>query len=133
VALTRNETPTGTVTRTSSAVRESVTVEAPARGYLLKDPSTWGWSDLRDYVFYEIESRGWPIPERDSKREASVFRRFVTEWQEFAGPIAVHAFTVYDGMWNGAQISMSRFCKNSDAWFAAPILEQLISSGKITG
>jgi hypothetical protein len=108
-------------------VTETITVAqipSESRAYLTRDPAAWTWSDLRDYVVHEIEARfgTWP---RDSKREYGIFNRFAREHGALAGPIAKYAFEQKDGFWAGAPISVNRFCKGSDAYFAEPIKDRL--------
>lgn len=125
--------PSTTQKRTAPPVviEETVTVTqlpSEARGFVGKDPANWSWSDLRDYVVHQIEQRFGLFP-RDSKKEYGIFTRFLREHGAQAGPIAVHAFEVCDGYWANAPISINRFCKASDPYFAAPIKERLAESG----
>lgn len=128
---------------TPRAARTTVTTPAPSvqvvedvevtlmpsegRAYLTKDPSAWAWSDLRDYVVHEIEARFgvWP---RDSKKEFGIFTRFAKEHGADAGRIAKFAFETHNGIWAGAPISVNRFCKGSDPFFADPIKARLAGS-----
>lgn len=106
-------------------VTETVTVRpSQAAGFVMKPESSWGWQDLRDYVIREIEARhGASV--RDPKKEASVFKSFLTRWPDQAVAIAKVAFEVHDGMWRNAPISVNRFCKASDEYFAAVIAKNL--------
>jgi len=99
-------------------------VASESRSYLMVDPAKWDWSDVRDYVIAEIEVRFGTQP-RDAKKEASIFRRFCTQWGEQAGLIAKHAFEVCDGWWQNSRITPNRFCKASDQYFAAVIADRL--------
>lgn len=90
------------------------------RAFLAVAPEQWSWTDLRDFVVAEIQSRQGPQP-RNPKTESAIFKRFKETWGDHAGPIACHAFSVYDGWWAGAPISVNRFCKGSDPFFAAKI------------
>src|SRR5690606_17511487 len=92
------------------------------RGYLIK--SEWEWSDLRDYVVYEIEERFGPFP-RESAKEVGIFKAFMKRWGADAQAIAKYAFEVENGRWRGAPISIYRFCQNSDPYFAVPIMERI--------
>ncbi len=114
-------------TTTTVIVRESVAVTArPSEGrtHLLAPSAAWGWEELRDYVVQQIEARFGAFP-RNFKTEHSIFKSFATRWGQQAGPIAVHAFEVLNGFWAGAPISVNRFCKNSDVYFAAEIAQKL--------
>lgn len=114
-----------TVTQTVPVVVETVTVRpSQAAGYALRSDDAWGWNDLRDYVIREIEKRHGPQV-RDPKKEASIFKSFLTRYPESAVAIARAAFDVHDGMWRNAPISMNRFCKASDAYFADIIAKNL--------
>jgi hypothetical protein len=105
-------------------VKETVTVmpvKTQGASYVMKDEQAWGWSDLRDYVMREIEKRHGPQV-RDPKREAGIFKSFMSRWPEQSVEIAKTAFgPVYDGMWHNAPISINRFCKASDGYFAQVI------------
>lgn len=106
------------VTDTISFRRETRTTE---KG---KDPATWTWEDLQAYVVKEIQQRFGAFP-RDPFREKSIFSSFLTRWGAKAGPIAKYAFERYQGMWKGSPISVQRFCKNSDKYFASVIDQEL--------
>lgn len=119
------------ITRTRNVVpppvreRVTATVEPSAsRGYVGKDPEQWSWSDLRDYVVAQVEERFGAFP-RDSKKEYGIFKRFAEAWGARAGRIARYAFEVEGGYWLGAPISVYRFTKNSDPFFAEPISARL--------
>lgn len=87
-------------------------------------PEHWSWEQLRDYVVRQIETIHGPYP-RNFIREASIFKSFLTRWDHQAGAIARCAFEVHGGMWKGAPITTSRFCKGSDPFFALLIAETL--------
>lgn len=112
------------VTTAPVVVTEHVTVRpSERRAYVAKDE--WGWDDLRDYVVAEIEARFGPFP-RTSAKEYGIFTAFLNRWgAERAQAIARHAFEVCDGRWAGAPISINRFCKGSDPFFAEPISQRL--------
>lgn len=117
-----NGTPTTTV-----KMVESITITpkpSEGRTHLLAEASAWTWEQLRDYVVQSIEHRFGAFP-RNFKTEHSIFKSFVSRWGSQAGPIAVHAFEVLDGRWAGAPISVNRFCKNSDTFFASEIAKKL--------
>jgi hypothetical protein len=121
-------TPTVAVRQVAPVVTEQVKVTpvaSAAVAYAMKSEDVWGWSDLRDFVIREIEQRHGPQV-RDPKKEASIFKSFMSRWPEQAVGIAKAAFgPVYDGMWRNAPISVNRFCKASDEYFAAVIAERL--------
>lgn len=114
-------------TRVAPAIQETVTVTplpSTSRTHLLSSPQQWGWSEIRDYVVSEIEARWGAFP-RDSRKEASIFKRWCKAYGDDAHEIAKYAFEVCDGSWKGAPISINRFCKGSDEWFSDPILDAL--------
>lgn len=106
-------------------VKETVRV-TPATGaaYLLKDDSQWTWEDLRDYVMGQIEQFHGPQV-RNPMKEKAVFESFMKRWEDKAVAIARFSFEVERGMWQRAPISVNRFCKGSDIYFAAKIAEKL--------
>lgn len=119
--------PQHTVEQVAPQVVETVSVTlrpTQMRSDLLTPEEQWTWSELRDYVVAQIEDLHGPFP-RDARKEASIFQRFCKEYGSAAPAIARYAFEVKDGRWKGAPISVSRFCKASDPWFAQPILEYL--------
>jgi hypothetical protein len=102
-----------------------VPVASQGAAFIMKSDIAWGWSDLRDYVVAEIEKRHGPQV-RDARIEASVFKSFMSRWPEQSVAIAKAAFgPVHEGMWCNAPISVNRFCKASDSYFAAKIAERL--------
>lgn len=100
-------------------------VPSADRSYLITEAMEWSPEQLRFYVIAEIEAR-FGVRGRDPVKETAIFRRFAKTWGELAGPIAVHAFTVLDGWWQNAPISITRFCKGSDSYFARPIAERVL-------
>ena len=60
--------------------------------------------------------------------EFGIFSRFHKTYGEQAGKIAKHAFEVADGYWANAPISVNRFTKGSDPYFAEPILARLVQT-----
>lgn len=93
----------------------------------MKPEDQWGWREIRDYVASEIEARTGGFP-RVSYKEEAIFKRFAKDWGPKAVLIAKFAFEVEKGKWMGAPISMSRFSKNSDPYFAEPISQRLASA-----
>lgn len=113
-------------------MREEVTV-IPRRSeyhtYVGREEETWTWTELRDFVVAQIEQRHGPWP-RDSKKEYGIFSSFLTRWGAQAVPIARYAFEQLAGRWAGAPISVNRFCRGSDPFFAAVIVERLESAAQ---
>lgn len=119
---------TAAVTAVVPVVQETVKVIPVASqsvSYVMKPEATWGWSDLRDYVVFEIEKRHGPQV-RDPKKEAGIFKSFMSRWPDQGVAIAKVAFgPVNEGMWKNAPISINRFCVASDPYFAAVIASRL--------
>ena len=121
-------------TRTAPAlsveIREAVTVTprpSQSRAFVAKTDDAWDWSDLRDYSIAQIEERFGPFP-RDAKKEAGIFKSFLARHGEQASAIARFAFEVEGGYWAGAPISVNRFCKASDPYFADKIKPRLVDA-----
>lgn len=116
------------VVTTAPVVTETIKVTptpmSEARAFVAKADSAWEWDDLRDYVVHQIEQRFGPWP-RDSFKEAGTFKRFLAEWGTDAPRIARHAFEVCDGWWSSAPISINRFTRGSDPFFAQVIADRL--------
>lgn len=119
--------PAEVVTEVPTVV-ERVTIRplptAHGAAHLTKADEEWDWEALRDYVVRAIEQRHGPFP-RNFKTEHSIFKSFVSRWGKQAPAIARYAFEVCDGMWSNAPISINRFCKGSDQYFAAVINSRL--------
>lgn len=98
-----------------------------SREHLLADESDWGWQALRDYVVSSIVDKFGPFP-RNTNAEIGIFKAFKKRWGDDAILIAHAAFDVYDGYWQNAPISVTRFCLNSDPYFATPIAERLAAT-----
>jgi hypothetical protein len=107
-------------------IHEQVTIRRPESRVtdVCKDPAIWSWEDLRNYVVRSIETIHGPFP-REAPKENAIFRSFVDRWGRQAGPIARFVFEDCQGMWRGAPVRVTRFCKASDSYFAAPIAERL--------
>jgi len=127
--------PTVVVAAPALRVRETVSVvRAPVESArevrttdVGKPSAEWGWEDLRNYVTRQIQISFGDFP-IDPVKHRAIFSSFCTRHGEMAGPIAVAAFDLFGGRWNGAPISVNRFCKASDQYFAIPIKERLINS-----
>lgn len=84
---------------------------------------TWGWRELRDYVVTKTTEINGPFP-RNEVKEASIFKAFLTRWgPEKSQLIARLAFESHGGLWRGAPIRVERFCRSSDPYFAALIIQ----------
>lgn len=107
-------------------VTQSVTIRRPETRatHVSAQSSAWTWENLRDYVVSRIEATSGPFP-RDPLKEKGVFSGFVTRWGVLAGPIAEFAFETMEGRWKGSPVSVNRFCKASDPYFAKEIAERL--------
>lgn len=117
--------PTTEVQEAVPEVREQVRVVTHAAGFKAKEPALWNWSDLRDYILVQIEQRHGPQV-RDSRKESGIIKGFISRWGiEKAVAIAQTAFDVHDGMWRNAPISITRFSKNCDPYFASIIASNL--------
>jgi len=92
---------------------------------LLDDPSDWSWEQLRDYVMRSIAERHGPQPRHESAKVNSIFKSFAARWGSQAGPIARFAFERQDGFWRSAPVTIARFTKGNDGYFAGPISERL--------
>lgn len=101
----------------------SAPVESSA--HVMKPAEEWEWQDLRDYVMREMERIHGPQV-RDSIKERSIFGSFIKRHGAVdAVAIAQYAFGFCEGMWSTAPISINRFCRNSDQYFAEPIKQRL--------
>lgn len=96
-----------------------------AVAHTMKPDAEWEWRDLRDYVMREMESVHGPQV-RDSLKEKSIFSSFIKRHGAVdAVAVARYAFGFSKGMWANAPISVNRFCKASDPFFADPIKQRL--------
>jgi hypothetical protein len=109
--------------RLRETVRVSPTQEARS-SYLLRTPDKWDWQDLQSYVASQIIAIHGPFP-RDDRKEAGIFKGFVSRHGALAGPIAKFAFEQADGYWMNAPIQVTRFTKGSDPYFAERIITRL--------
>jgi hypothetical protein len=82
------------------------------------------WEAIRDYVVRKIEERWGRFP-RNAIKEASVFKSFALRWGERAMPIARIACEEMGCIWESAPISVNRFCKGSDPYFAAVLAQRV--------
>lgn len=84
----------------------------------------WGWEELRDYVVRKIEER-WGTSPRDPLKEAGIFKGFVGRWGDQAKPIAIAACEVHGCLWRSAPLTITRFTKGNDPYFASVIAANL--------
>lgn len=112
----------------------SVLPHAPsaATTHLSKPTEAWTWEDLRNYVVDSIETRFGAFP-RNTGKEYGVFTRFASTYGPDAGRIARYAFETCEGWWSNAPVSVNRFCRASDEYFAVPILARLNDTSITTG
>lgn len=82
------------------------------------------WEAIRDYVVRKIEQRWGQFP-RNAIKEASVFKSFAQRWGDMAMPIARLACEEMGCIWESAPISVNRFCKGSDPYFAAVLAQRV--------
>jgi hypothetical protein len=120
------EKPVVTKAPETPVVQETVRLTpVPGAAYLMKDDAEWTWEDLRDYVMGQIVAYHGPQL-RNTVKEAGIFRGFMAR---YGGPAAVaiarFAFEQQRGMWQRAPITVTRFCKGSDPYFADPIVRRL--------
>jgi hypothetical protein len=96
-----------------------------ATAFLLKKAKDWTWQDLRDYVVAEITER-FGTPQRDALKESIIFKAFIERHGIVnAVLIATAAYRIHRGMWRNAPISVTRFTKNNDPYFADVLLAQV--------
>ena len=82
------------------------------------------WEIVRDYVVRKIEERWGRFP-RNPVKEAAVFRSFIDRWGDQALRIAQVACEDFGCQWRSAPISINRFCRGSDPWFASVIAQRI--------
>ena len=103
----------------------SVTLMANTRhSYVGKPDETWDWRDLLDYVVDQIERLHGPFV-RESGKEYGIFNSFVSRWGIQSAAIARYAFETCDGYWVNAPVSITRFTKGNDPFFALPISQRI--------
>ncbi|MFI0967042.1 hypothetical protein ACH4S8_37510 [Streptomyces sp. NPDC021080] len=93
----------------------------------LSAPMDWDWQQLRDYVLRSIAERHGPQPHYETVKITAIFKSFAARWGNQAGPIACFAFEQQDGFWLNAPVTITRFAKGNDGYFAGPISERLAS------
>lgn len=123
-----NAAPTSTIRAavTVPVIRQTARVTSQSyehrRDYLTRDPNTWTWDDLRNYVVGKIQEMHGDFPRNEGK-EFGIFSAFAGRFDDMAGPIAKWAFETSPtpGFWKGSPISVTRFCKASDEYFGLQI------------
>lgn len=105
-------------------IKQSFVAPSNSQTHAFSHPEQWNWEQLRDYVVSQIEQRFGAFP-RDPVVEASIFRSFYGRWKEKSGLIAVAAFEAHGGYWRSAPITVSRFTKGSDDYFASIIASNI--------
>lgn len=95
--------------------------------HLYRDPEAWEWTELRDYVIYEITKLSGRVSGHptSSAAEAQIFKSFMKRHGDNAQRIARYAMDTCWGMWYGSPVTIFDFCKNSDANFSEQILNRL--------
>jgi hypothetical protein len=111
----------------SAATRDLADFRKCPKTHLFRDPEMWEWTELRDYVIYEItklsgRASGHPT---SSAAEAQIFKSFLKRFGPDAQRIARFAMDTCDGLWYGSPVTIFDFCKNSDPNFATQILNRL--------
>lgn len=96
----------------------------PPVTHVLHRDETWTWYELRDYVVGKIVEIHGVFP-RNDKKEMGIFKAFATRWGTDAPAIARYAFESMGGYWKNAPVSVNRFCKGSDPYFAQLIVNHL--------
>lgn len=114
-------TPSATI-RPAAAPQTRVAMAATD---LADDPMNWSWEQLRDYVMRSTLERHGPQPRREQHTVNRIFQSFAARWGNQAGPIACFAFEQQDGFWNSSPVTITRFVKGNDGFFAGPISERL--------
>lgn len=95
-----------------------------SRSDLTVNGSFTTWEQLRDYVCAAIESQVGAFP-RNPVKEKAIFSSFMNRWDERAEAIARRAVEVHGCWWQNAPLSVNRFCKGSDPYFAEIIASQI--------
>jgi hypothetical protein len=120
------EKPVAKKAPATPTVQETVRV-TPVAGaaYLMKADMEWTWEDLRDYAVGQIVMHHGPQV-RNAAKEAAIFKGFMVRYGGSAAvAIARFAFEQQRGMWQRAPISVNRFTKGSDPYFADIIAKRL--------
>lgn len=113
-----------TVTAPAVIVSQGLKPVASKTHLTVTGSEQWTWQQLRDYVVSQIEAFHGPQP-RNPLKEKGIFSAFLDRWGNQAPAIARAAFEVHQGFWHSAPISVNRFCKSSDQYFAQVISERL--------
>lgn len=96
-----------------------------SREHMVAGASWSSWSHLRDYVVASIEDTIGAFP-RNPVIEKSVFSSFFDRWGPSASQqIARCAVEFHGCWWRNSPLSVQRFCKGNDPYFAQVIAKQL--------
>lgn len=117
------------VVKTNVAVnRQRYEDRAEAEDVFSKPAEEWTDRDLRLYVVTEIERRfgKW---ERNFVTEASTFKRFHKDWGVRGVKMAQYLFDTLDGWWQGQPVTVNRFCRGADPYFAVPLADRMGAVG----
>lgn len=107
-----------------AAIKPEPRVVVESATHLLTSPEDWNWDQLRDYVMGQIQAIHGPQV-RNPVKEKAIFQGFLNRWGSKSSSIAKFAFDISQGVWQRAPISVNRFTKNSDPFFAQVIADQL--------
>lgn len=105
---------------------ETVAQMAPTRSRtdLIVETSEWGYQQVRDYVIRSIEEQVGSFP-RNMIKETAIFKAFCDRWGDQAVAIARAAVEHHGCWWKNSPLSVNRFCKGSDPYFAEIIAAQI--------
>jgi hypothetical protein len=82
------------------------------------------WEQVRDYVVSQIEERWGPMP-RNPIKEKAIFSSFANRYGDKAMPIARAACETHRCEWRSAPLSVSRFTKGCDPYFAEVLAQRV--------
>ena len=102
---------------------ESFVVASNSKSHLVSS-GNWTWQQLRDYVVEAIVARIGAFP-RNPVTEASIFKAFLERWGDKSEAIARYAVEIEQCWWRSAPLSVQRFCRGSDPYFASVIAAQV--------
>lgn len=115
--IVTREAPAASTVTTSPGTQSSA--------FLLKKAADWTWQDLRDYVVTAITER-FGAPQRDALKESVIFKAFISRYGIVnAVLVATAAFEIYRGIWRNAPVSITRFTKGNDPYFADVLLARV--------
>lgn len=106
-----------------TSVAESRPAMEMSKTHLIESEG-WTWQQLRDYVVDAIQATRGAFP-RNPVTEASIFKSFLERWGDKAELIARQAVEVHQCWWRSAPLSVQRFCRGSDPYFAEVLAANL--------